>query len=74
MFDEVRGHHVLLAPESVMVLNATGAAVLRLCQGQSTLAGIVRELSRRYDHVIVDEVRNFLTRLAARRYLEAGRD
>jgi pyrroloquinoline quinone biosynthesis protein D len=68
-FDRVRQQHVLLAPESVTVLNATGAAVLRLCDGQSTVDDIVRELRGRYDHVAADDVRDFITRLVARGYV-----
>jgi pyrroloquinoline quinone biosynthesis protein D len=73
-FDRVRGRHVLLAPESVTVLNTTAAAVLQLCQGRRTVAEIVRVLRGRYDHVIVDEVLDFLARLVARGYLELAGD
>jgi pyrroloquinoline quinone biosynthesis protein D len=54
------------------VLNGTGAAVLGLCDGRRTVTEIVAELSGRYAHVAGDEVRGFLARLAARRFLEAG--
>ncbi|WBO62986.1 pyrroloquinoline quinone biosynthesis peptide chaperone PqqD [Streptomyces camelliae] len=72
MFDPTRERHVLLAPEAVTVLNGTGAAVLGLCDGERTVAGIVAELSGRYDRVAGDEVRFFLARLAARRCVEVG--
>ena len=71
-FDPARGRHVLLTPEAVTVLNGTGAAVLELCDGQRTVAGIVTELRGRYVHVDDDEVRLFVDRLAARRCLELG--
>ncbi|MFC3574502.1 pyrroloquinoline quinone biosynthesis peptide chaperone PqqD [Streptomyces yaanensis] len=71
-FDPVRERHVLLAPEAVSVLNGTGAAVLGLCDGERTVAEIVGELNGRYDHVAGDEVRLFLSRLAARRCVEVG--
>jgi pyrroloquinoline quinone biosynthesis protein D len=71
-FDPVRECHVLLAPETVSVLNGTGATILGLCDGQRTVAEIVTELQQRYEHVAGDEVRLFLGQLAARRCLEAG--
>jgi pyrroloquinoline quinone biosynthesis protein D len=72
-FDPARERHVLLTPEAVTVLNATGAAILGLCDGQRTVTEIVAELRGRYDHVDGDEVRRFLTGLAARGCVEAGR-
>ncbi|WP_199561843.1 pyrroloquinoline quinone biosynthesis peptide chaperone PqqD [Micromonospora deserti] len=74
MFDQVRGRHVLLAPESVSVLNVTGAAILGLCDGQRTVAAIVAELRGRYDRVVDDEVRRFLARLVDRRCVELSDD
>lgn len=69
-FDPARGRHVLLTPEAVTVLNGTAAAVLELCDGRRTVAGIVAELRGRYASVDGDEVCRFLDRLAARRCLE----
>ena len=71
-FDPARGRHVLLTPEAVTVLNGTGAAVLQLCDGQRTVAEIVAELRGRYASVDDDEVRAFVERLTARRWLEVG--
>ena len=71
-FDPVRGRHVLLAPETVSVLNKTGATILGLCDGQRTVAEIVAELRGRYDRVPGDEVRLFLSRLAAKRCVEVS--
>ncbi len=71
-FDPARGRHVLLTPEAVTILNGTGAAVLELCDGQRTVAGIVAELRGRYASVDDDEVRCFVDRLVARRCLEIG--
>jgi pyrroloquinoline quinone biosynthesis protein D len=72
-FDAVRERHVLLSPETVVVLNATGAAVLELCDGQRTVAEIVAELRARYARVADDEVRGYVGRLAARRLVEVRR-
>jgi pyrroloquinoline quinone biosynthesis protein D len=69
-FDPTRQRHVLLLPETVVALNATGAAVLDLCDGERTVAAIVAELRLRYARVADDEVRGFLGRLAARHCLE----
>ena len=69
-YDEVRGRHVLLGPESVLVLNPTGAAILELCDGRSTVAGIVAQLDGRFTGVRAGEVRAFLAHLAAKRCVE----
>lgn len=68
-FDQVRGTHVLLGPEAVVVLNATGAAILELCDGSRTVTEIVRELGRRYTGVGTGDVQPFLEHLVARRYV-----
>jgi pyrroloquinoline quinone biosynthesis protein D len=72
--DASRGRHVLLGPETVVVLNPTGADILELCDGHRTVADIVDELGRRYDRVVDDEVTQFLTRLASRRWVEISHD
>ena len=68
-YDKARGKPVLLAPESVIVLNGTGADVVGLCDGSRTVAGIVDELRSRYQRPVDDEVRDFLVRMAARRHV-----
>jgi len=68
-FDRSRGRHVLLGPESVIVLNGTGADVVALCDGSRTVAGIVDELRTRFERPVDDEVRDFLARMAARRHV-----
>jgi pyrroloquinoline quinone biosynthesis protein D len=73
-FDQVRGRHLLLRPESVSLLNATGAAILGLCDGRRTVADIVAELGGRYHGVAGDEVAHFLARLIAKRYVEVPDD
>lgn len=72
-FDRTRGQHVLLEPETVVVLNPTGADILGLCDGDHTVAEIVEELVGRYDSadgVVASEVAGFLTRLVAKRCVE----
>jgi pyrroloquinoline quinone biosynthesis protein D len=73
-FDPARQQHVLLSPETVVVLNSTGTAILELCDGERTVAEIVAELRGRYAHVVDEDVRRFLDGLAARRCLEVDRD
>jgi pyrroloquinoline quinone biosynthesis protein D len=65
---------VLLTPESVTLLNGTGAAILRLCDGTRTVAEINADLRDRYDRVDAEEVRSFLDRLTARHCVELRRD
>ncbi|GLY66766.1 pyrroloquinoline quinone biosynthesis protein PqqD [Amycolatopsis taiwanensis] len=69
-FDRARARHILLGPESVVVLNRTGADVLGLCDGRRTVGDIVAELRERYNRVVDDEVRQFLAGLAGKRYVE----
>jgi pyrroloquinoline quinone biosynthesis protein D len=69
-WDPVRERQVLLEPEGVLVLNQTGATILGLCDGERTVVEIVEELRGRYNHVAGDEVRDFLTRLVAKRLVE----
>jgi pyrroloquinoline quinone biosynthesis protein D len=71
-WDPVRESHVLLAPEGVLVLNQTGATILGLCDGERTVVEIVEELRGRYKGVSDDEVRDFLARLVAKRWVELG--
>jgi len=71
-FDRTRQRHILLHPETVVVLNGSGARILELCDGRRTVAEIVAELGARYRSVPDDEVRRFLARLVARRCVELG--
>lgn len=73
-FDRVRDRHVLMGPESVAVLNPTGATILGLCDGRRTVAEIESELRGRYDRVAGEEVRDFLARLVNRRCVELRDD
>ena len=71
-WDPVRESHVLLAPEGVLVLNRTGATILGLCDGERTVVQIVDELRVRYSRVDGAEVRDFLARLAGKRWVVLG--
>ncbi len=69
-FCRTRQRHILQLPETVVVLNGTGADILERCDGRHTVAEIEAELSTRSRGVPDDEVQRFLTRLAARRCVE----
>jgi pyrroloquinoline quinone biosynthesis protein D len=69
-FDKTRDTHVLLYPEGVLVPNATAAAVLALCDGESTVAEIAAALGDRYRGVRAQDVTDVLARLESRRVVE----
>ncbi len=69
-FDRTRERYVLLGPESVIVLNTTGADIVGLCNGRRTVSDVAAELQTRYDRVVDDEVATFLARLVAARCVE----
>jgi len=69
-FDKTRDTHVLLFPEGVLVPNATAAAVLKLCDGESTVAQIATALNERFAGVRAQDVTDVLTRLEDRRVVE----
>jgi pyrroloquinoline quinone biosynthesis protein D len=70
VFDRTRDTHVLLFPEGVLVPNATAAAVLELCDGESTVDTITAALAERYQGVRSADITEVLTRLAERRVVE----
>jgi pyrroloquinoline quinone biosynthesis protein D len=68
--DASRDRHVLLLPETVVVLNATGTAILELCDGSRTVSEIVAALRERYGDVPEEQVHAYLGRLVERRHVE----
>jgi pyrroloquinoline quinone biosynthesis protein D len=72
--DEVRGRDVLLYPEGVVVLNPTGAEILRLCDGSRSVASVVAALTARHGAAgaIAEDVTAFLDRLAAKGLVRFG--
>jgi len=59
-WDAIRAQHQLVYPESAMVLNETGAAILKLCDGRE-IGEIVRELERASGEVdLAGDVSEFL--------------
>lgn len=62
-FDRVRQQHVLLYPEGTVLVNATGAAILELCDGRRSVAEIARILGERYQCDVLTDVTEYLSRL-----------
>ena len=62
-WDKLRGEHQLVYPEGMLVLNESGAAIVRLCDGRpltELLAALGQPSSQTQ---IGDDVRAFLQRL-----------
>jgi pyrroloquinoline quinone biosynthesis protein D len=59
-FDDVRQQPVLLYPEGVVLLNATGASILELCDGRRSVADIAAALGERYDCDVTADVLEYL--------------
>jgi len=69
--DEKTGETLLLYPERGLSLNATGAEILSLCDGERCVREIIAALAERHgEHAsLADDVREFLTKLADRNLL-----
>jgi pyrroloquinoline quinone biosynthesis protein D len=71
--DPVTGKPVLLYPEGVLVLNATGHAIVLLCTGQATFVDMVNDLAGRYKtdaETISPQIADYLNRLRERNLVE----
>jgi coenzyme PQQ biosynthesis protein PqqD len=73
-FDRKDQRFMLLYPEKGLVLNDTGAAIIKLCTGEHTVQGIVDALAAAYDQqpreAIEREVLGFLGAMADRGLIE----
>jgi pyrroloquinoline quinone biosynthesis protein D len=69
-YDAARSQYALLSPETIYVINASGAAILELCDGERTIAQIQEELGRTYDQVAEGDVRRFVAALVAKHSME----
>jgi pyrroloquinoline quinone biosynthesis protein D len=76
--DKKTGNKVLLYPEKGLVLNATGAAILELCDGERPLSQIIETLAVTYTQGPIEglarEVESFLGVLAERGLVEGLSD
>ena len=73
-WDELRRQHQVVFPEGVLVLNETGAAVVRLCDGRSTeelVAALEAEFPGSHP---AGDVAEFLERLARKGLLRDDAD
>ncbi len=73
-WDAVRERQVLLMPEGVLALNATGYAIVALCDGQRRVSDIVVTLSEQYGRPVEQDVLTFLHRLLNKRLLDISLD
>lgn len=70
-YEEVRQIDLLLLPERVVKLNATAAAVLRLCDGNRTVREIAEELEARFDQSgLAGDILEFLQNASEQRWIE----
>lgn len=70
-YEEVRQANLLLLPERVVKLNPTGAAILRLCDGQRTVSEIAKELESRYSQQnLQEDVLEFLQQVSGQGWVE----
>ena len=72
-FDEMRGSHVLLAPERAFNIDEIAAMVLELVDGQRSVAQIVDLLADRFNEarqVIESDVVSMLDDLVGKRVVE----
>ena len=73
-WDEVEKRYMLVFPEAALMLNETAPEILKLCDGERTVEGIVDSLAQRFTgidrKVIEEDVMSFLARIRARGLLE----
>lgn len=50
--------HVLLYPEGIVKLNATGGEILQRCDGKTSVAELIDQLALSYNASDVDTIRN----------------
>jgi len=66
---------MLVFPEAALLLNETAAAILKLCDGERTVAQVIDTLAQQFvgadRKMIADEVTELLARLRTRGLLEA---
>jgi pyrroloquinoline quinone biosynthesis protein D len=72
--DPKSGKYILLYPEKGLLLNATGAAILRLCDGETPLSAVIATLAAEFQSdadVLRVEVLTFVQGLLDRGLLQA---
>jgi len=72
-YEEVRQTDLLLLPERVVKLNPSGAAILRLCDGERTVREIVQELESRFGQAnLENDVLEFLRGVVAEGWVQSA--
>jgi pyrroloquinoline quinone biosynthesis protein D len=71
-YDPVRQQSVLLYPEGAVLLNDTGAAILKLCDGQRSITSIAKVLEEQYQCDVLADVTEYLTQLVERDLIRVG--
>ncbi|MBF6569174.1 MAG: pyrroloquinoline quinone biosynthesis peptide chaperone PqqD [Candidatus Binataceae bacterium] len=73
-YDAIACQDLLLFPEAALVLNATAAAIVRLCDGERSVSAIAdavaEQFSARDPAAIAADVDEFIRQLGARGLLE----
>ncbi len=59
-WEEIQQAHVLLYPEGVVKVNETGAAILKMCDGERSAEQIVSALNQEYTTDVTESVYKFL--------------
>lgn len=69
-WDEVRQKPLLLFPEGVLVLNPTAHEIVALCDGQRTVAEIVKTLGEKFHSDTIDQdVKELLVKLVGKSFI-----
>ncbi|MEE2523817.1 pyrroloquinoline quinone biosynthesis peptide chaperone PqqD [Pseudarthrobacter sp. J75] len=69
-FNAARGGYALLSPETIWTINATGAAIVELCDAKRTVKEIEAELRRQFDEVAEGDVQRFVAGLVTKHGME----
>jgi pyrroloquinoline quinone biosynthesis protein D len=73
-YDPIAKQEMILFPEAALILNETGAAIVRLCDGAHSIDEIVAQLSKNYatagSDALMREVVDFLDTIRARGLLQ----
>ena len=73
-WDKIRQQHQIVYPEGVLVLNETGAAIVRLCDGR-TGAQLTAALEQEFNGAkLQDDLEAFLDRLKRKGLLREAQD
>jgi pyrroloquinoline quinone biosynthesis protein D len=73
-WDRLRRQHQLVYPEGVLMLNETGAAIVRLCDGRA-LGDLIDALTEQFgEGDLAGNVQDFLERLAIKGLIRDAAD